>query len=278
MSWHSPGRRSRQGGGPGGLRHYRGPTRRPRRRDRGHVLGPQLWRGLRSLPHSPAAGSRVGARQPQRLYLDAVDAAAGRLPAGAAATGGSAVGQANGGAGGSAALDQACRRASTASAARGDNWLELAGFEFPEAARQWGTIAVSVAGDWQVLWGESRGVRQIDQLPEAARPEGRDGGIRVLCAALVVDWPAWCRERRGSASSRNTSSWSIAIRSAWRPGCATRSAAPRSLPSTSPCRIGRSTKSARRASWRSTACRPARRGRCFRCRWCRRRSASSKSV
>jgi hypothetical protein len=59
------------------------------------------------------------------------------------------------------------RRASDAP--RGDNWLELAGFEFPEAARQWGTIAVSVAGDWQVLWGTSRGVRQIDQLSEAAR-------------------------------------------------------------------------------------------------------------
>ena len=52
---------------------------------------------------------------------------------------------------------------------RGDAWLELAGFEVPEAARQWGTIAVSVAGDWQVLWGSSRGVRQIDQPPEALR-------------------------------------------------------------------------------------------------------------
>jgi hypothetical protein len=51
-------------------------------------------------------------------------------------------------------------------ATRSDHWLELAGFEVPEAARQWGTIAVSVAGDWQVLWGTSRGVRQIDQLPE----------------------------------------------------------------------------------------------------------------
>ena len=59
-----------QGGGPGGLWQYRGPARRPRRRDRGHLLGPQLWRGLRSLPHSSAAGYRIGARQRQRLYLD----------------------------------------------------------------------------------------------------------------------------------------------------------------------------------------------------------------
>ena len=51
---------------------------------------------------------------------------------------------------------------------RGDRWVELAGFEIPEAARQSGTIAVSVAGDWQVLWGASRGVRQIDP-PESMR-------------------------------------------------------------------------------------------------------------
>jgi hypothetical protein len=47
--------------------------------------------------------------------------------------------------------------------------LELAGFEIPEAARQGGTIVVSVAGDWQVVWGANRGVRQIDQTPEALR-------------------------------------------------------------------------------------------------------------
>ena len=61
---------------------------------------------------------------------------------------------------------RAADNANMAPAARGDNWLELAGFEFPGAARQWGTIAVSVVGDWQVLWGTSRGVRQIDQMPE----------------------------------------------------------------------------------------------------------------
>ena len=47
--------------------------------------------------------------------------------------------------------------------------LELAGFEVVGAARQWGTIAVSAVGEWQVLWGPSRGVRQIDQLPEPLR-------------------------------------------------------------------------------------------------------------
>ena len=48
-------------------------------------------------------------------------------------------------------------------------WFELGGFEVVGAARQWGSIAVTVAGDWQVLWGPSRGVRQVDQLPESLR-------------------------------------------------------------------------------------------------------------
>ncbi len=52
---------------------------------------------------------------------------------------------------------------------RGGRSLELAGFEVPEAARQGGTITVSVAGDWQVVWGASRGVRQVEPTPEALR-------------------------------------------------------------------------------------------------------------
>ena len=47
--------------------------------------------------------------------------------------------------------------------------LEMAGFEVVGAARQWGTIAVGAVGEWQVLWGPSRGVRQIDPLPEPLR-------------------------------------------------------------------------------------------------------------
>ena len=70
LSWHPPDAGARQGGGPGSLWQYRGPAGRPRRRDRGHLLGPQLWRGFRSLPNSSAAGYRVGARQRQRLHFD----------------------------------------------------------------------------------------------------------------------------------------------------------------------------------------------------------------
>jgi hypothetical protein len=48
-------------------------------------------------------------------------------------------------------------------------WQELAGFEVLGAARQWGTIAVSAAGDWQILWGPNSGVQQTEPVPEALR-------------------------------------------------------------------------------------------------------------
>lgn len=48
---------------------------------------------------------------------------------------------------------------------RPGEWLELAGFEVAGAARQWGHIDVAAASDWQVLWGASRGVRQVEPLP-----------------------------------------------------------------------------------------------------------------
>ena len=50
---------------------------------------------------------------------------------------------------------------------RPGEWLELSGFDVVKAARQWGHIAVAVVGDWHVLWGEYRGVRQVDQWPES---------------------------------------------------------------------------------------------------------------
>jgi len=75
---------------------------------------------------------------------------------------------------------RAVNHANMMSATRGDHWLELAGFEFQESARQWGTIAVSVAGDWQVLWGASRGVRQIDQLSEAMRRKNVTAGFEYF--------------------------------------------------------------------------------------------------
>ena len=53
--------------------------------------------------------------------------------------------------------------------AQAGQWFDLAGFEVVGAARQWGSIAVTAVGDWQVLWGPSRGVRQVDQLPELLR-------------------------------------------------------------------------------------------------------------
>jgi len=48
-------------------------------------------------------------------------------------------------------------------------WLELTGVEVPDAVRQWGHVAVAVLGDWQVLWGPARGIRQVDQWPESLK-------------------------------------------------------------------------------------------------------------
>ncbi|HTU25169.1 MAG TPA: hypothetical protein VMF30_07215 [Pirellulales bacterium] len=57
-----------------------------------------------------------------------------------------------------------------------DEQLELSGFEVQgkEAVRQWGNIAVQVLGDWQVVWGTQRNVRQVDELPDSLR---RDSNI-----------------------------------------------------------------------------------------------------
>ena len=54
---------------------------------------------------------------------------------------------------------------------KADQWTELAGFEVVGAARQSGTIAVTVMNDWQILWGASRSVRQAEQVSESLRRE-----------------------------------------------------------------------------------------------------------
>lgn len=44
-----------------------------------------------------------------------------------------------------------------------DETLDLAGFEVKGAVRQWGTVAVEVEGNWQIVWGETNHV-QVDEL------------------------------------------------------------------------------------------------------------------
>ena len=59
-----------------------------------------------------------------------------------------------------------------------DEFLELAGFELQgKAVRQWGHIAVQVDGDWQVVWGPQRNVRQIDELPDDLRRDNLAAGF-----------------------------------------------------------------------------------------------------
>ena len=54
-------------------------------------------------------------------------------------------------------------------AAQDDNVLELAGFDVVGAVRQWGTIAVQVEGNWQVVWGDSDHVRAVDDVEANVR-------------------------------------------------------------------------------------------------------------
>jgi hypothetical protein len=60
-----------------------------------------------------------------------------------------------------------------------DELLELSGFEVQgkEAVRQWGHVAVQVVGDWQVVWGPQRNVRQVDELPDSLRRENLVAGF-----------------------------------------------------------------------------------------------------
>ena len=81
-------------------------------------------------------------------------------------------------------------------AAKPDTWIDLAGFEVVGAARQWGTIAVSVAGDRQVLWGPSSGTRQIEQLPEPLRRRDVVAGFDYFTQPCSLT-PAWRRGGRG---------------------------------------------------------------------------------
>ena len=55
-----------------------------------------------------------------------------------------------------------------------DESLELAGFAVTEAIahRQWGYLAVSVVGDWQLAWTRQTRVRQISELPEPLARKG----------------------------------------------------------------------------------------------------------
>jgi hypothetical protein len=72
-----------------------------------------------------------------------------------------------------------------------DESLELAGFEVVGAVRQSGTIAVKVEGNWQVLWGETNHVTQVEDLAEVPRRDDLTAGFEYFAqpyslAARVV--------------------------------------------------------------------------------------------
>ncbi len=60
--------------------------------------------------------------------------------------------------------------------------LELAGFAVTEAIphRQWGYLAVAVAGDWQLVWGEQTRVRRVSDLPDSLRRKDLVAGFEYF--------------------------------------------------------------------------------------------------
>jgi len=67
-----------------------------------------------------------------------------------------------------------------------DQWLELSGFEVLESPRQWGHITVATVGDWHVLWGPNRGVRQTDQWPESLRQDDVIAGFEYFSQPFAL--------------------------------------------------------------------------------------------
>ena len=63
---------------------------------------------------------------------------------------------------------------------KNQQWCELAGFEVVGAARQSGTLNVAANGDWQVLWGTSSDVRQIDRPSGFSREKDLVAGFEYF--------------------------------------------------------------------------------------------------
>ena len=64
--------------------------------------------------------------------------------------------------------------------------LEISGFEVLGAARQWGHVAMTAAGDWQVVCTPGKGVRRVDQVPEALRHENLVAGFEYFTQPYAV--------------------------------------------------------------------------------------------
>lgn len=58
--------------------------------------------------------------------------------------------------------------------------IDLAGFEVPAAVRQWGTVTVAVEANWQAIWGETKHVRQIDDVAQTPRRDERTTGFEYF--------------------------------------------------------------------------------------------------
>jgi hypothetical protein len=64
--------------------------------------------------------------------------------------------------------------------------VELAGFQVLGAVRQWGHLAIEVSGDWQLLLGAMRNVRQVQEVPEGLQRDDLFAGFEYYSQPFAL--------------------------------------------------------------------------------------------
>jgi len=70
-----------------------------------------------------------------------------------------------------------------------DQFVDLAGFDVLGAVRQSGYLAITALGDWQLVWGRRRSVRQVSipELPKALESRDLTAGFEYLNQPAVLE-------------------------------------------------------------------------------------------
>lgn len=85
--------------------------------------------------------------------------------------------------------------------------IQLAGFELLEARRQAGHLAVSVTGDWQVLWGEDLNVHRVTEAELPAELRGKP----IVAAFAYVAQPSSLHARVVQRKARRVAESSLVL-------------------------------------------------------------------
>ncbi len=87
--------------------------------------------------------------------------------------------------------------------AKAQGWCELSGFEVVDAVRDsshraWGYLSVAAQNPWHVEFGTLRGLRRVDELPEALRHEARVAGFEYFGQSFALPLRVLRRQSRVS--------------------------------------------------------------------------------